>query len=39
MTFAAQWMPIRSNAETKGDAPSSCEFHGRITASRKIEPM
>src|SRR5690349_11528429 len=31
-------MPITRNAETYGDAASSGEFQGRITASRKIEP-
>src|SRR3954454_22100376 len=41
MTFmksAAPGMPIRSMAATYGDSPSSAEFHGKIVASRKIEP-
>ena len=31
-------MPISLNAETYGEASSSAEFQGRMTASRKIEP-
>ena len=38
MASAAQLMPIVSKAATYGDTPSSLEFHGRMTTSRKIEP-
>src|SRR3954452_12161346 len=31
-------MPISVNAETKGDAPAFSLFHGRMTASRNVEP-
>ncbi len=38
MMSAAYGMPITSKALTYGDAASSVEFQGRITASRKTEP-
>src|SRR3954469_80580 len=38
MMSAAPGMPMRSNALTYGEAPSSWEFHGRITASRNTDP-
>ena len=38
MMWSAPGMPISLNAATYGEAASSAEFHGRITASRKIEP-
>src|SRR4051794_30166470 len=38
MMWAAYGMPIVRNADTYGEAASSAEFQGRITASRKIEP-
>jgi len=38
MISAAAGMPIASIADTYGEAPSSVEFHGRIVASRKIDP-
>src|SRR5215217_4454203 len=38
MKSAAPGMPICSMAATYGDSPSCAEFHGRIVASRKIEP-
>ena len=38
MMWSAYGMPIAWNAETYGEAASSVEFHGRMTASRKIEP-
>src|SRR5919107_1132173 len=38
MKSAAPGMPICSMAATYGDSPSFVLFHGRIVASRKIEP-
>src|SRR5919112_278801 len=38
MKSAATGMPICSMAATYGDSPSFAEFHGRIVASRKIDP-
>src|SRR4029453_14419206 len=38
MISAANGIPITSIAETYGESPSLVEFHGRIVASRKIEP-
>ena len=38
ITWSAYGMPIAVSALTYGDAPSSFEFHGRMTHSRKIEP-
>ena len=38
MMSAAYGMPILSKALTYGDAESSVEFHGRITASRNTDP-
>src|SRR6478609_5330102 len=38
MIWSAYGMPITSKAATYGDAASSVEFHGRMTASRKIDP-
>ena len=38
MMSAAYGMPITSKALTYGDAESSVEFHGRITASRNTDP-
>jgi hypothetical protein len=38
MISAANGIPITSIADTYGESPSSVEFHGRIVASRKIEP-
>src|SRR5918996_5913835 len=38
MISAANGIPISSMADTYGESPSSVEFHGRIVASRKIEP-
>jgi hypothetical protein len=32
------WDALSSIAETYGESPSSVEFHGRMVASRKIEP-
>ncbi len=31
-------MPISVNAATNGDAPATSSFHGRMTASRNVEP-
>src|SRR6476659_6627258 len=39
MMSAEPAIPIFWNAATYGDATSSAEFHGRMTASRKIDPM
>src|SRR4051794_4353324 len=38
MMWSAYGMPISLKAETYGEAASSAEFQGRMTASRKIEP-
>src|SRR5215213_148570 len=38
MMSAAPGIPISAMAATYGDSPSSVEFHGRIVASRKMEP-
>src|ERR1700712_5117071 len=38
MIWSAYGMPITVNALTYGEDPSSFEFHGRMTASRKTEP-
>src|SRR6478609_10677636 len=38
MIWSANGIPIAWNAATYGDAASSVEFHGRMTASRKIDP-
>src|ERR1700730_14096683 len=38
MTWSATDRPMCLNAATYGEAPSSTEFHGRITTSRKTEP-
>src|SRR5215211_6305710 len=38
MISPANGIPISSMADTYGESPSSVEFHGRIVASRKIEP-
>jgi hypothetical protein len=38
ITSAAKPMCICSNAATYGDSPSSAEFHGKMVASKKIEP-
>src|SRR4051795_8432116 len=38
MTWSAPGMPISLNAATYGEAASSAEFQGRMTASRKIDP-
>src|SRR5450755_233987 len=39
ITWSAYGIPISFSALTYGDEPSSLEFHGRMTTSRKIEPM
>src|SRR3954453_13742575 len=38
MPSAAPGMPMSWNAATEGEAARSAEFHGRMTASRKIDP-
>ena len=38
MRSAAPGMPMSSNAATYGEASSLAEFHGSITASRKMDP-